>query len=148
MWSSRIPDLLDAFPGAVDTGLVAGGAVLTDAVKDELRGGYTTGDFVTGNNINSVYATDPATEAGVRVVRVTTRQTDPPYPWWWETGHFNLWLSEASGGALASQVGTQRQGRFVRVEKWRPASEKSADAVAQAFVATVHAALAPFAGPA
>lgn len=140
-WTSRLPELIDALTGAVDVGLIAGGAVLTDAVQDEHRGGYTSGDYVTGNVLNSIYATEPATEDGVRSVRVTTRQTDPPYPSFWTLGHLNYFAGEASGGALASGVGTGRVGRYLRVDHWTPATTKSADAVAAAFAEGVRRTL-------
>jgi hypothetical protein len=136
-WSSRISQALAALDTAVDAGLIAGAAVLQDAVKEKLRGGYTSGQFVTGANVNSVIVVGPTTSSGAREARVTTRLTNPPYPWWWEVGHLNLWVSDApmgpQVGVKASSVGTKRQGTFVRVEKWRPAAEESADRVASTF---------------
>jgi hypothetical protein len=123
-YRSNADAVVREFRRGVDTGLVRAGAVLVAAVQDKLAGGYTTGDFTTGRNMNSVYATPPASDRGGRVVVVTTRQTDPSYPFFWEEGHVNLFAGPKSGGALASVVGSRREGRYLRVPKWQPALEE------------------------
>jgi hypothetical protein len=141
-WSSRIPDLVAELPNMVVAGLDAGTAVIADAVRDELRGGYTSGEYVTGANVNSVIRPAAFRDTdGALVQRVTTRLTDPPYPWYWEMGFFSSTITGLPDAPLASSVGGRVQGRFIRVEKWRPAAEKSADAASTAFAVEVSARL-------
>jgi hypothetical protein len=114
-WDSRILDLAALINGAAVAGLDDGTAVGADALREALAGGYTSGEYVTGANVNSVIRPDAELVGGVWVRRITTRLTDPPYPWYWEVG----WHSST--------------GRFFRVEKWRPTIERVADAMALAF---------------
>jgi hypothetical protein len=75
---------------ATDAALVAGAQELINGLKDPkplgLRGGYTSGAFVTGNLLNSIQATDPYTHEGVRAISV---YTDVDYALFWEEGHEN-----------------------------------------------------------
>lgn len=94
---------------ARDRALTAAGYVVLTQVKDNHRGGYTSGLFVTGNEISKIILTEPRDYPGGREVAVTTEQTDPPYPFWWATGHQNRFTR-----------------RFERVDHWTPAASQSA----------------------
>ena len=76
---------------ATDDALVASAQELINGLKDPkplgLRGGYTSGRFVTGNLLGSIQATDPYTEAGTRHISV---YTDLEYAKHWEDGHNNI----------------------------------------------------------
>lgn len=75
---------------ATDAALEAGAQELINGLKDPkplgLRGGYTSGKFVTGNLLNSIFATEPYTQAGTRHISV---YTDVNYARFWEEGHEN-----------------------------------------------------------
>ena len=100
---------------ARDGGLIAAAQVVINAVKERLRGGYTTGAFVIGNVLGSVTRTDPVDENGVRVIRVGTNVAYAPH---WEFGHDNLftgkferveiWVKELFGTAAAQAVAFSR----------------------------------------
>jgi len=98
---------------ARDAGLIAAAEVVKTEVKRGLRGGYTSGAFVTGNVWNSVTRTDPTDENGVRVIRVGTNVM---YALYWELGHQNLFTR-----------------KFERVEVWMPTFLSTADRQALAF---------------
>jgi hypothetical protein len=78
---------------ATDDALVASAQELINGLKDPkplgLRGGYTSGAFVTGNLLGSIQATDPYTDKGVRAILVFT---DLAYAEYWdrERGHYNI----------------------------------------------------------
>lgn len=120
-YKSNMPKVQATLYSASDAGLIAAAQVIVNEVKKRLRGGYTSGDFVTGNNINKVTRSDPFTDTdGMRAINIGSSQSDPAYPLFWELGHFNIFLR-----------------RFVRVEVWRPAlvnmSAQAAQAYARAF---------------
>ena len=75
---------------ATDDALRAAAQELINGLKDPkplgLRGGYTSGAFVTGNLLNSIQATDPYTDRGTRAISV---YTDVNYALFWEEGHDN-----------------------------------------------------------
>jgi DNA-binding Lrp family transcriptional regulator len=100
---------------ARSAGLIAAATVYVNAVKLGLRGGYTSGAFVTGNVINSVTRSEPDLVRGEILVG-----TNVLYALYWELGHINLFLR-----------------RYVRKEVWMPALSESAarmrDAYAVAF---------------
>lgn len=98
---------------ARDAGLIAMAEVVKTEVKLGLRGGYTSGAFVTGHVWNSVTRTDPVDENGVRVIRVGS---DVSYALYWELGHLNLFTK-----------------KFERKEVWVPALYRTAPAQAAAF---------------
>ena len=101
------------FLKGVDGGLVAQAHVYMNAVKRALRGGYTSGDFVTGNVLNSVTRTDPRWESSARAIRVGTNVM---YALFWEIGHHNIFTR-----------------RYERVEIWYPELIRTAPAQRQAF---------------
>lgn len=99
-WTSRIPAVQAAMDQALMDGLTAAAQHYANEVKQDLRGGYTSGAFVSGNVINSV-AVDPGQRRGdVLEARVGT---DVMYALFWEVGHQNLFTR-----------------RYERVEIWRP----------------------------
>lgn len=69
-------------------------------VKRRLAGGYTSGDFVTGDALNHVGISVPVPDGDGWAIRVGSSLGDPtwtrgsgkaaPYPWFWEVGHHNV----------------------------------------------------------
>jgi hypothetical protein len=116
---SHTGEFLSRFRQAQAAGLIAGGNVIRNAVRRELRGGYRStlghhGDFVTGNSINHVTISEPRFTADGGSVTVGT---DLLYNLYWELGHHNLFTRH-----------------FERDEKWRPAFMGSKDAARTAFI--------------
>jgi hypothetical protein len=120
-WSSPIGGiaaLMQKHQAAQKAGLRAAAYVVYNAVKRGLRGGYTSGDFVTGNVINSVTISQIfETTAGVYGIRIGS---NVPYALYWELGHENIFTR-----------------RHERVEVWRPAlvdtREEQRDAYNRAY---------------
>lgn len=106
---------------AVDAGLQAGGYYLANRIKEQLAGGYTSGDFVTGHVLNSVTLSEPYDEGDARVLEVGT---DVDYALYWEMGHHNLFTRQ-----------------FERVEIWRPTMEQEADTVGQIVDETIRSVM-------
>lgn len=100
-WRSNLPAFNRASDEGDKAGLLAGAYVLSNAVKRALKGGYTSGDFVTGQSVNHVTIGQVYREGMGWAIKVGT---DLLYNLFWELGHQNIYLR-----------------RFVRVEKWRPA---------------------------
>lgn len=94
---------------AVDAGLRAGGYYLANRIKEQLAGGYTSGDFVTGHVLNSVTLSEPYDEGNARVLEVGT---DVDYALFWEMGFDSIFSRH-----------------YERVEIWRPTMEQEADTV-------------------
>ena len=86
---------------------------LKDAKPQGLAGGYTSGDFVTGNLINSIDTTAVQTDSGGAHIMV---YTDVMYAVYWEYGHFNIFLR-----------------RFIREERWRPTLDRKSDEAFRAY---------------
>jgi hypothetical protein len=114
---------------ATDAALEAGAQELINGLKDTkplgLAKGYTTGDFVTGNLLASILATDPYTSAGTRHISV---YTDLMYAVYWEYGHYNIFV----GGAIGSNGGNFSAG-LQREERWVPTMHRKSDDVAAAY---------------
>jgi hypothetical protein len=93
---------------ATDDALVASAQELINGLKDPkplgLRGGYTSGAFVTGNLLGSIAATDPYTDKGTRHISV---YTDLEYARFWEEGHQNVFSR-----------------RREQEERWRPTLQR------------------------
>ena len=93
---------------ATDAALEAGAQELINGLKDTkplgLTQGYTSGDFVTGNVLNSIQSTDPYTEKGTRHIRV---YTDLLYALYWEMGHINAFTK-----------------KYERQERWGPTLQR------------------------
>lgn len=72
---------------ARDAGLIAAAQVALNRIKRKLAGGFKTGDFTTGDSVNSATRTDPVDENGVRVIRIGTALMHNLF---WTLGHVNL----------------------------------------------------------
>jgi len=115
-WSSPIGGiaaLLEKHRAAQQAGLRASAYIVYNAVKRALAGGYTSGDFVTGNVINSVTIGAVFEEAGIFGVRIGSNVN---YALFWEVGGWNVFTR-----------------KFERVEIWRPALIDTRDEQAAAF---------------
>lgn len=86
---------------------------LKDPKPDGLRGGYTSGAFVTGNVLNSIFVTDPERDGNVWVIFVAT---DVMYAVYWEYGHYNIFLR-----------------KFVREQRWLPTLNRKANDALTAY---------------
>ena len=97
--------------------LRAAAQVVVNGLKEPkpngLRGGYTSGDFVTGETLNSIFVTEPQRDGDGMSVLVATDLMRAVY---WEYGHYNIFLR-----------------RFVREERWRPTLDRKADDVFRVF---------------
>ena len=102
---------------AIDAALEAGAQELINGLKDDkplgLTQGYTSGDFVTGNLLNSIQATDPYTEKGTRHIRV---YTDVLYALYWEMGHQNVFTR-----------------KYERQERWGPTLQRKDEDIFAAY---------------
>lgn len=112
-WESKVPQIKQRHSLAQRQGLLAAANVVRNTLIRALRGGYTSGAFVTGTSINAITISDPMRSAGGWEVAVGTNLL---YPLFWELGHMNIYLR-----------------RYVRVERWRPAALDSREEAAQAF---------------
>jgi hypothetical protein len=96
-------------------GLEAAAGVLKGAVQDGLRGGFTSGDFDTGDSVEGVKVTAVQESADGMSIRVGT---DLVKSLVWELGHLNVYTR-----------------KFERKEVWLPASQASAGEQLAAFTA-------------
>ena len=90
---------------ATHAALKASAQVIVNGLKEPkpqgLRGGYTTGDFITGTLLNSIFISEPFQGAnGTWFVLVGTNLA---YALYWEVGHVNLYTR-----------------KYERQERWRP----------------------------
>lgn len=122
VWTSNLGAFLGATERAIKSGLIAAGEMYVTDMKQALERGYTSGAFVTGNNVNAVARGEPEVAPGGVSIAVGSRQTDPPYPLYWEVGHVNAFT-----------------GHHERVEVWVPTMvanrEKYVGAVAAEIIA-------------
>jgi hypothetical protein len=100
-WTSNIPAVVRRLDAADRAGLVAMQGIVQNEVKKGLRGGYTSGNFVTGQSVNSVTRSEPERTATGHTGKVGTNLL---YNLFWELGHRNIFTR-----------------RFERVEVWVPA---------------------------
>lgn len=103
---------------ASDDALRAAAQELINGLKDQkplgLTGGYTSGAFTTGYNVNAIVATDPlTTPGGSRIIFVTT---DSPYAVYWEFGHVNLFTR-----------------KYERQERWAPTLQRKDEDIFAAY---------------
>lgn len=112
-WESRAPIVRQRYVEAQRKGLLAAAYVGRNAVVKALRGGYTSGDFVTGHSVNAVTIGEPVWNGSGWEVAVGTNLL---YNLFWELGHMNIFLRH-----------------YVRVEKWRPAALDSRLEAIEAF---------------
>jgi hypothetical protein len=112
-YRSNLGNATRQFQAARIAALIAAAEVLVFRLKEAHLGGHTSGAFVTGNEVASIVRMDPEPYDRGLLIRVTTRQTDPPYPWFWVTGHANRWT-----------------GKFERDDRWTPTLANSAQEIA------------------
>jgi hypothetical protein len=108
---------------ATAAGLIAAAEVVIGRVKQALRGGYTSGAFVTGRVMASVNRNEPATDERGAYILVGT---DVTYALFWEVGHHNLFTR-----------------KFERQERWMPAFLDSRNQQRDAFLAAFTRTLGP-----
>lgn len=116
-FESRLPEFEDRMRLAVDRALLAQGYLYANAVKQRLRGGCTSGAFVTGAAASSVTVGQPIDGPDGREVEVGTPLD---YPLYWELGHNNTYTR-----------------RYERVEIWGPTLDEMASELAAVFEATL-----------
>lgn len=121
-YRSNLPNTIARVNRARDAALIAAAEVVRTAVKDEHRGGYTSGLLVTGNEISKIVLGELRNYPGGREISVTTAQVDPPYPFWWATGFV------PARGVFSPGLGPNTQGpvAMMKVDHWTPAAAKSA----------------------
>ena len=96
-------------------GLEAAAGVLQRHVQDGLRGGFTSGDFDTGESVEAVGISEVADSSDGQSIRVGT---DLLYNLFWEVGFLSAYTR-----------------KFERKEVWLPASQTSAGEQLAAFTA-------------
>jgi hypothetical protein len=112
-WTSHLSKFKARDRAAREKALIAAAQVAINAVKTGLRGGYTSGDFVTGRAMNSVTREAPRMINGEMEIRIGTALD---YPLFWELGHHNLFTR-----------------KYERKEVWVPAVIETSEAQAAAF---------------
>lgn len=112
-WTSRLGAFSRDSDAAAQKGLHAAAYVLRSGVQRNLKGGYTSGDFVTGASINAVTISGIVKESDGYSIAVGTNLL---YNLYWELGHWNVFTRSHQ-----------------RVEKWRPALMDNRDAIASAY---------------
>ena len=120
-WTRTAPDLPDRFDRGARGALLAMAYVYFNELKRRLAGGYTSGNFVTGQLLNSIAVAGPEPEGDGLVVRVGTMLL---YALAWELGHNNLFTR-----------------RFERQERWFPTALDTEAAQQQAARAVFGQAL-------
>jgi hypothetical protein len=99
-WTSNLSELNRLFDHAEDAGLVAAAQVGVTATKKALIGGYTSGEFATGESARNVKSSAPYQDGIGRAIRYGTNLL---FNLFWELGHHNIFTR-----------------KFERVEKWVP----------------------------
>lgn len=112
-WTSNLDTFNRDDDDAQEMAIIAVAYVLVNAVKRALKGGYTSGAFVTGETINSVTRGTPFREGMGWSIEVGTNLMRALF---WEIGHNNLFT-----------------GKYEREERWRPAFMDSRDAMAATY---------------
>lgn len=112
-FTSHLKSFRQKHEWAVEGGLIAAAQVALNRVKRDLRGGYTSGDFTTGQSVSAARYSNVYIENGVPTIRLGTPLL---YNLFWELGHFNLFT-----------------GKFERKEVWMPAMVETRVAQARAF---------------
>jgi hypothetical protein len=116
MYKSNLPQVKSQMQRATEAGLLAAAAVVENKVKEGLRGGYTSGRFVTGNVMASVNHSEPEIGPNGSFILVGT---DVSYALFWELGHVNLFTRQ-----------------FERKEVWIPALFSTRSEQLDAFTRT------------
>jgi hypothetical protein len=112
-YKSNLPAVKTRLQSATEAGLLAAAAVLENKVKEGLRGGYTSGQFVTGFVMSSVNHSEPEIGPNGAFILVGTGVM---YALFWEIGHANLYSR-----------------KFERKEVWMPALLSTRAEQLQAF---------------
>lgn len=99
-YESNLPAVVQRLRAARFAGLIAAAEVYIGAMKEAMRGGYTSGAFVTGFAMNSIGRSEPEDNPGGAFILVGTSVM---YMLFWEVGHQNLFTR-----------------KFERVERWMP----------------------------
>jgi hypothetical protein len=110
---------------AMKAALFAAANVVRNEIKRGLRGGYTSGAFVTGNSLNKVVITEPVFTGWRGEISVASAQENPPYPLYWELGHYNIFTR-----------------KYERVEIWVPAFHRTQPQAIAAYARAFRAAVA------
>lgn len=100
-YESNKPAIVGKLQQANAAGVLAAGLVVEEAVKAGLEGGFTSGDFDTGESVRGVQHTEPAPTTDGVAVRVGT---DIQMNLYWEIGGYNAYTR-----------------KFERKEVWMPA---------------------------
>jgi hypothetical protein len=87
-YDSNVPTITAKMRRARAAGLTAAGQVVVDAVKEAIRGGFTSGDFDTGESVDNVKTTAVIDSADGAHIRIGTELV---YNLVWELGHFNIY---------------------------------------------------------
>jgi hypothetical protein len=125
-YKSFLPEVTSRIERAQVARLIAAAEVVLGFLKDYHVNGYTSGDFVTGNVLNSLQRSDVERGPnGELMIRVGTVQTDPPYPVYWTLGHQNLFTR-----------------KFEKVDHWTPALADAAKPATEAGNAAYAAVMA------
>src|SRR5688572_4044610 len=90
-YKSNLPAVRTQLQSATAAGLLAAAAVVENKVKIGLRGGYTSGRFVTGNVMASVNHSEPEIGPNGAFILIGT---DVMYALYWEIGHLNLFTEK------------------------------------------------------
>jgi hypothetical protein len=122
-YKSNLPVVMARLRRARVAGLVAAADVLIAAVKRGLQGGFTSGDFATGQLVESVGRTEPDPDRGE--IYVGTRWM---YALMWELGHINVFSRQ-----------------FERKEVWVPAFRDNRTLIRMAYARGFRAAMEGFA---
>lgn len=125
-YQSNLPTVRARMEQARDAGLIAAAEVVRTEVKEGIRGGYTTGRFVTGHALNSVKRTEPYDSAEGRAVSVYSELN---YVMFWEVGFV------PARGVFSPGLGRNTQGPIgmQRKEIWAPALISTTPAQLAAF---------------
>jgi hypothetical protein len=110
---SNLPALTRAMDDASRKGLHAAAYIVSNKVKENLRGGFTSGEFVTGASVNHVTIGQVFRIENGWAIKVGT---DLLYNLFWTLGHYNIYLR-----------------KFVRVDKWTPGLVDNRFEAQQAF---------------
>jgi hypothetical protein len=112
-YQSNLPQIKERFRAATSAGLLAAAAVVENKVKEDLRGGFTTGMFVTGASVAAVTHSEPEVGPDGAFVLVGTSLM---YNLYWELGFRSIFSR-----------------KFERKEVWIPALFSTRDAQLAAF---------------
>lgn len=120
MYQSNLPRVSVAMSQAVDAGLKAAAAVLEDEVKRDLKDGFTSGRFTSGESERSVDHSAPDANTQGRFILVGT---DEIHNIFWELGGYNAYTRQ-----------------FERQEVWMPAALRTQKQQLAAFTPAAQAA--------